>query len=246
MDQPPLLPKLSHKSPQDAQVLKQLFQFSYQKWFQNTMIRSEVDARQSLGPGLAAGLITSRDYDQLSTRLGSLRKWYYFQWHNIGPAFLLSPILLLSYAQTPPRRYIVPPLLFLLSVQTTSSLFRVVPAIDLFGVWDKLENPAGVLEAIRNLQPSTNGGIMHGRVPSEFAPDVVGDSSEPGGPPVPSPTETPTSLSEPESASHTVTRWEELRAASKNGGHSSSWDEIRQKHERSRVSEAVKEGNTTF
>ncbi|KIK71099.1 hypothetical protein GYMLUDRAFT_33222 [Collybiopsis luxurians FD-317 M1] len=193
------------------------------------MLKSEADARKLLSPALAEGLISSNDYNQLSTRLGSLKKWYYFQWHNIGPAFLLSPILFLFYLQTPPRRYIIPPLLFLLSIENISPFFRALPAVGLFDVWDKLDNPSGVLEAIRNLQPGMKGRILNGQVPSEFT--AVGSPFSESGSSPSWPLPTPPS---PEPALNPPSRWDELRAASKNKVPTSTWDEIRQRDERPR------------
>ncbi|KAJ3964151.1 hypothetical protein EV361DRAFT_942816 [Lentinula raphanica] len=230
-------------SPQER---TQLHRLSAEMSFHSRLIKDEAASRKLLAPALATGSISERDYAYTATRLGSLTNFYYFNYHHVGPAItaiVLCETGLLGWRKRPSafiRGFFLFPIAFATATLATQS--AIARRIDL--IWEGLDNPTNVGKAIHsrlrdkdtNIYPDSSRSE---ELAPEFAPDTVDFSPEVEPSEVPSPSTAPSAASTPSQVNPTISksssRWEEIRAASNGKGTPSTWDEIRQHHERPHV-----------
>ncbi|KAG1881766.1 hypothetical protein C8R48DRAFT_682144 [Suillus tomentosus] len=217
---------------------------SYPQQWLKTTFSSRSRAVELLQPELEKGVITKHDFE-LATRFlpGGHRHWPAI--YGVGAA---GATLGYGYSMARPR-WSHAKLAWGSGAATAIGLVfggvRQVLAHRQFT--EALENPAGFIEALRNVDRRLGGDGQLGFTLSRIRKDAArldntatSGTSQEHGPEMVSEENWGASLPHSDAPSPQVTqpknRWEEIRAANaRSAGYVSSWDTIRQRHERNRL-----------
>ncbi|CCM05169.1 uncharacterized protein FIBRA_07378 [Fibroporia radiculosa] len=227
------------------------------QWLDATF-NSRTKTEDLLRPDLESGLISQHDFQLAVAFLpASHRYWPY------GYALLGS-----SAAAGYARLYRRPPV----SLNRTMIIATAAGFIgSVYGQFRRakahwafthvLEDPIAFNHALENVNKRT-GGVrplawtiqtakevqrpdeMHGNAPRPIEDTWAPDADQASQSRAPIPTSTPKSAASPEAPSRPASRWQEIRAANSRGaGLPSSWDVLRQTHERSRLPDDAQSTN---
>ncbi|KAG5654105.1 hypothetical protein H0H81_007519 [Sphagnurus paluster] len=204
------------------------------RWIESTF-SSRTATEALLGPERESGNVTSHDYDAATEFFPGFHRHYRVR---IIIIVLIRPLSVLCHAVLRSDVIYTPSLCrpgFLIGhVMSISAHYNFVRSI---------ENPEGFSQALDNIQKNTgsfppNGPIIV-RQGGKWAVDhdaevpVLENGSHGESSPVPS-TQTPTK--DPVPSIKPMSKWDQIRAANSRTTPHSSWDALRQNHERARVS----------